>query len=209
MRLLVTGFPKFDAFAGNSTQALIESMVDDLPEGLADLRGRIAFEIVEFENDDPATQQETMLESFRHVLDRQDPDACLFCGQAASRHRIEIETIAINIFKSELIDPEGPPAYWATLPKLKDLADAMRAVGIPAALSHHAGTHLCNHILYSALRLAEGAEDGMRCGFLHFPMTDRQVIAADENRPFVPLAMMREALTMAIRHVCTHLTAAS
>jgi pyroglutamyl-peptidase len=200
MKLLVTGFPKFDAFPENSTQALIESMIEDPTPGIAALGGDVVFEIIQFENDDASTQQATMLESLHRALDNHAPDACLFCGQAASRPLVELEAIAINVFKGEIIDPDGPPAYWATLANLKELVESLRAAGIPARLSHHAGTHLCNHILYTALRQAEMSGRGMRCGFLHLPMTSTQVIEGDENRPFIPLSMTREALTMAIRH---------
>ncbi|MFC2078472.1 hypothetical protein ACFLSZ_00665 [Candidatus Bipolaricaulota bacterium] len=72
---------------------------------------------------------------------------------------------------------------------------------MPAKLSHHAGTHLCKHILYTALRDAEVRRTGMKAGFLHLPMTATQVIECDENRPFIPLTMTRKALTLSIRHV--------
>jgi len=201
MKILVTGFPKFDAFPQNSTQALIESIIGDPPPELTDLEADLVFEIVHFENDDASTQQRTMLESFHAVIDTHHPDIALFCGQAASRPWITLETIAINVFKGEIIAPEGPPAYWATLPDQKTLVEAMRAAGIPAKLSHHAGTHLCNHILYSGLRLAETPEHAMKCGFLHLPMTNEQVIDGEENRPFIPLSVTRQALTMTIRHI--------
>jgi pyroglutamyl-peptidase len=204
MKLLVTGFPKFDAFAENSTQALIESMRSDPPAELDEVRDRVLFEILPFENDDPAAQQRTMVESFRRAIATHGPDVCLFCGQAASRPLIELEAIAVNVFKNSVIDPEGPPAYWATLPGLKELVGSLRAAEIPAQISYHAGTHLCNHILYTALHLAATSRSGMRCGFMHLPMTSAQVIAGDENRPFIPLSVTRRALTMAIRHVFEH-----
>ena len=207
MKLLATGFPGFDAFPENSTQALIESMLEKLPAELEGLHDDIAFEIVAFDNDDSGTQQKTMLASFDRVIEQYEPDVCLFCGQAARRPLIVLEAIAINIFKGEVIDPDGPPAYWVTLPKSKELVEALRAAEIPATVSYHAGTHLCNHILYTALRRAETTGSGMRCGFLHLPMTNTQVISGDENRPFIPLSMTRRALTMAIRHICEHATA--
>jgi len=206
MKLLVTGFPRFDAFPENSTQMLIESMIAAPPVELLDLPEEIALEIVAFENDDSETQRKTMLASFDRVLEQHKPDVCLFCGQAARRPLIALEAIAINIFKGEVIDPDGPPAYWATLPKLKELVKALRAAEIPATVSWHVGTHLCNHVLYTALRRAETTGSGMRCGFLHLPMTNTQVIRGDENRPFISLSMTRRALALAIRHIYEHAT---
>lgn len=203
MKLLVTGYPPFDAFPLNSTHQLIESMKNDLPAELADVRESIAFEIVDFDNTDSAVQQKTMLESYRRLMEVHEPEICLFCGQAAARTMLCLETIAINIFKGEIIDPAGPPAYWASLPDQKALVNDLRKAGIPAKLSHHAGTHLCNHILYTALRDAEERGTGMKAGFLHLPMTATQVIECDENRPFVPLSMTRKALSMVIRRTLT------
>lgn len=200
MKLLVTGYPPFDAFPLNSTHQLIESMKIDLPKGLADVQEAVAFEIVDFDNTDSASQQRTMLESYRRVMKLHEPDVCLFCGQAAARPMVSLETIAINVFKGEIIDPEGPPAYWATLPDQNVLITKLKEAGIPARLSYHAGTHLCNHILYTALRDAEVSSRSMKAGFLHLPMTAMQVIECDEYRPFVPLEMTRNALTLAIRH---------
>jgi len=203
MRLLVTGFPKFDSFPENATQTLIESMTMDPPQEISNLDHRIFFEIVRFDNDD-ATQQRTMLASLDAVLGRRKPDVCLFCGQAAGRPRIELEMLAINVFKGRVIDPSGPPAYWATFPEPAILIESLREAEIPAALSYHAGTHLCNHTLYAAVRRAQQTASGMRCGFLHLPMTNTQVIAASENRPFIPLSITRRALTLAIQHVFEH-----
>jgi len=201
MKLLVTGFPKFDEFPENSTQALIESIRDDFPPELEDLRDSLAFEIVEFDNEDSESQQTTMLESLHALLDRHVPSACLFCGQAASRPWITLEAIAINVFKDAIIDANGPAAHWATIPEQETLVQSMREEGIPAKLSYHAGTHLCNHILYSSLRHANQTGSGMTCGFLHLPMTNTQVISGEENRPFVPLSVTRRALVLTIHHI--------
>lgn len=201
MKLLITGYPPFDAFPLNSTHQLIESMRADLPAELAEVRDSIAFDIVDFDNTDSTSQQQTMLESYRRVTALHQPDVCLFCGQAAARNLVTLETIAINVFKGEIIDPEGPPAYWATLPNQQGLIEDLRTAGVPAMLSHHAGTHLCNHILYTALRDAEQNGSGVKAGFLHLPMTAIQVIECDENRAFVPLSLTRKALALAIQHI--------
>ena len=201
MRILITGYPPFDAFPMNSTHQLIESMTAELPSELSSVRASIALEMVDFDNTDSRSQQQTMLASYRRLIDQHTPDICLFCGQAAARSWLTLETIAINIFKGNPIDPDGPAAYWASLPNQGDLVATLQQDGIPAKLSYHAGTHLCNHILYTALREAELQGTGMMAGFLHLPMTAKQVIACDENRAFMPLDMTRHALTLAILHL--------
>ncbi|MBE0636508.1 hypothetical protein IH601_10975 [Candidatus Bipolaricaulota bacterium] len=72
---------------------------------------------------------------------------------------------------------------------------------IQPKLSYHVGTHLCNHILYTALHDVQKQNSGLKAGFLHLPMTASQVIACNEDRPSVPLSMMRSALTIAVRHL--------
>ena len=201
MKLLITGYPPYDAHPLNSTHQLIESMKENLPDELIDLLDSIRFEIVDFDNTNSASQQRTMLASYRRLMNVHKPDVCLFCGQAAARPMLTLETIAINNFKSNIIDLDGPPAYWATLPEQKMLIHKLRETNIPAKLSHHAGTHLCNHILYTALRDAEQRDTGMKAGFIHLPMTASQVIEGNEDRPFMPLFMTRKALAMAIRHI--------
>ncbi len=201
MNLLVPGSPPYDAYPLNSTHQLIESMKTSLPAELNEFRESITFEIVEFDNTDSALQQRTMLESYHRLMELREPEVCLFCGQAASRPLLCLETMAINIFKGEIIDPDGPPAYWATLPDQKVLISKLHEAGIPAKLSYHAGTHVCNHILYTSLRDAELRGTGMKAGFLHLPMTASQVIECNENRPFIPLQTTRAALSLAIRHI--------
>lgn len=201
MKLLVTGYPPFDAFPMNSTHQLIESMRADPPPGLDGLDGSVVFEIVLFDNTDSASQKRTMLASYRALIDRHEPDVCLFCGQAAANTQLAFETLAVNIYKGEIIEPDGPAAYWSTLPDQERLVQSLNDSGIPTKRSYHAGTHLCNHILYTALHEAARMSRTMRAGFLHLPMTARQVIECKECRPFVPLPMMREALLMSIQHL--------
>lgn len=72
------------------------------------------------------------------------------------------------------IDAEGPAARMATWDAAA-LVGRIRAAGIPARVSHHAGTHLCNATLYAALGAMEA--EGLRgpCGFFHLPYLPHQV----------------------------------
>ena len=203
MKLLVTGYPPFDAFPMNSTHQLIESMKASPPSGLDGVKGSVLFEIVAFDNEDSASQKKTMLASYRALIDRHDPDVCLFCGQAAANTMLAFEALAVNVYKGAIIEPEGPAAYWSTLPNQEDLVQTLNESGIPAKVSYHAGTHLCNHILYTALHETATGPRTMKAGFLHLPMTALQVIKCKERRPFVPLSMMREALLLSIQHLFT------
>ena len=62
--------------------------------------------------------------------------------------------------------PDGPPAYFSTLP-LGAILAALLAEGIPAAVSNTAGTYLCNQTMYGTLHALRTAAIRARAGFVH------------------------------------------
>ena len=111
------------------------------------------------------------------------PDVVICLGQAEGRTHITPEKVAINLDDARLADNEGvlrsdvkilengPAAYFSTLP-VKDMVEAMKAQGIPAALSLSAGAFLCNHVFYVAQYKFAGTK--VRSGFVHVPLMDSQ-----------------------------------
>jgi pyroglutamyl-peptidase len=75
----------------------------------------------------------------------------------------------------ETIDPAGPDGRAATW-DAEAVAEAVKAAGIPARTSYHAGTHLCNLTLYTVLAALEARGLAAPCGFLHFPYLPEQVV---------------------------------
>lgn len=93
------------------------------------------------------------------------------------------------------IDPDGPPARMATWDAYQ-LAGLLRDIGLPARVSHHAGTHLCNATLYAALGAMEAQELSGDCGFFHLPYLPAQVArfmseapAGGDLAPMTPRAL--------------------
>jgi pyroglutamyl-peptidase len=72
------------------------------------------------------------------------------------------------------IDPDGPLARFATW-DAGALAGHLLDHDLPAVVSHHAGTHLCNLVLYCALGAMERAGLTGPVGFFHLPHTPEQV----------------------------------
>lgn len=72
------------------------------------------------------------------------------------------------------IEPNGPQARFATWDAPR-LVNTLLAHEMPAQVSHHAGTHLCNFGLYAILGAMERAGLDGPAGFLHVPYTPRQV----------------------------------
>ncbi|MFM9117423.1 MAG: pyroglutamyl-peptidase I, partial [Planctomycetota bacterium] len=91
------------------------------------------------------------------------------------------------------LDPAGPVAYRSDLP-LVDWAHRLRAVGIPTTVSYHAGTYLCNAVLYWALHLANKWQLPTRSTFVHLPLATSQVVNDRRDTPSLPSEIAATAL---------------
>jgi pyroglutamyl-peptidase len=136
------------------------------------------------------------------LIEQHKPDVVISLGQAEGRTQISPERIAINLDDARLADNEGvvrsdvpiivggPVAYESTLP-IKEFVEAMKAEGIPAAVSLSAGAFLCNHIFYIAQDKFAGTQ--IRSGFVHVPLMDEQA-AEFPGLPTMPLDQMVKAV---------------
>lgn len=157
MLLLITAF---EPFGGEKTNASL-SALELLPEAV----GRVLLKKAVL----PTAFGESWEALERAIADTR-PDALLCLGEAGGRRELTVERVAVNLMDARIpdnagfqprdipIDPEGPAAYFATLPT-REMAAASGA-----ALSYTAGTFVCNYILYMALRRFRGPS-----GFLHIP----------------------------------------
>lgn len=100
------------------------------------------------------------------------------------------------------IDPDGPAARMATW-DAPALAAHLRQAGLPARVSHHAGTHLCNATLYAALGAMAAQSLSGPCGFFHLPYLPEQVArflsdapAGGDVAPMTPRALPSMALDL-------------
>jgi pyroglutamyl-peptidase len=132
-------------------------------------------------------------------------DAILHLGQAPGISRVQMEAIALNVagmteaagdFFGPLV-PDGPVAYRTSFP-LNVWNQDLRSAGIPCSVSFHAGTYLCNAIMYLTHRWHE--ERGRKCsiGFLHLPLTPEQVLHSRRDFPSMPREQSSEAVSRVI-----------
>ena len=191
--VLLTGF---EPFAGDATN----------PSGDAVLR--IAGEWNEPETLVAAVLPVEFRAARRHLLEllvEHTPDVVIATGLAGGRSGISVERVAINLKDARIPDnagdqpvdepsrPHSPAAYFSTLP-VKAIVSAVEGAGIPASVSHSAGTFVCNHVMFSVL---DGGEPGDRkAGFIHVPYASE---SAPEGQPSLPLADIVRALRIAIR----------
>jgi pyroglutamyl-peptidase len=143
------------------------------------------------------------------LLDRVQPGAALGLGVAPGRPAINVERVAVNMldftlpdnrgrrYRDRPIRPDGPAAYFSTLPVRKILA-ALHKERIPAELSDSAGTYLCNFAMYTLLDGMFTRGLGGPAGFMHVP----QVPEASVDRPGQPsmdYATVRRGVLAALR----------
>ena len=138
------------------------------------------------------------------TADRLCPDVILCIGQAGGRDAVTPERIGVNIRDAKIADnegnmpkgefcvPEGPAAYFSTVP-VEKMAQAIRDAEIPGTVSNSAGAFVCNDTLYCLLHRYAGT--GVKVGFIHVPY------APEQGNPSLPVERTAKALEAAIR-VC-------
>ena len=141
-------------------------------------------------------------ERFLALIAEHNPDVVICLGQAEGRKEITPERVAINLDDARLADNEGvlrndvkilndgPDAYFSTLP-VKEIVEAIKAAGVPVAVSLSAGAFLCNHVFYVAQNKFAGTK--VRSGFVHVPLMDEQA-GEFPGLPTMPLEQMVKAV---------------
>ena len=136
------------------------------------------------------------------LIAEHNPDVVICLGQAEGRTQITPEKVAINLDDARLADNEGvlrndakilengPDAYFSTLP-IKEIVEAIKVAGVPAAVSLSAGAFLCNHVFYVAQNKFAGTK--IRSGFVHVPLMDEQA-GEFPGLPTMPLDQMVKAV---------------
>lgn len=105
--------------------------------------------------------------------------------------------------------PDAPAAYFSTFQANQIVADLLEA-GIPAYPSDHAGGHLCNQMLFTALHAINSgvwqaaSNDPVISGFIHLPATPQlvaQLIQTDKNvrsSASMSLDLMQQGVELAL-----------
>jgi pyroglutamyl-peptidase len=100
----------------------------------------------------------------------------------------------------EAIAPEGPAAWFSTLP-IKAMVAALKQAGVPASVSQTAGTFVCNHVFYGLQQRLAGT--GVRSGFIHVPLLPEQA-AQYPGKPVLALEDQVRGVRLALEVAMTH-----
>ncbi len=175
--VLLTAFEPYDRFPANASWLTLVELTRSLP---TDLKLTTRLYPVDYARARELVQQDLLAE----------PDYAIHLGQAPGSGRIRLETTGLNTCMrgaghAPLLD-DGPAAYRTTLP-LEQWKTQLRAAGIPAEVSHHAGTYLCNALLYYSRH--EATIRGLRTEsfFLHVPLDVSQVVHDSTDTPCLPV----------------------
>ena len=134
------------------------------------------------------------------------PDAILCLGQAAGRSKVTPEYVGINFRNARIPDnagqqplreaivPDGPDAYFSTLPVF-DMAEAIIKKDLPGEVSYSAGTYVCNDLLYRLLHHYSLTGSDVAVGFIHIPVTPEQAV---EGKPSMETREAAKAIISAI-----------
>ncbi len=167
--VLITAFEPYDEFKENSSWLALMALVKDLPT-----KPKITTRLYPV---DFAAVKERLADDLREGY-----DFAIHTGQAPGRSVVLLEAIGVNIGRTNgrpaddcgVLADDGPVAYRSSLP-LARWADMLREADIPARVSYHAGTYLCNATLYWSHYLAEKMSLGTRSTFVHLPLDVTQV----------------------------------
>jgi pyroglutamyl-peptidase len=130
-------------------------------------------------------------------------DYALHLGQAPGSSRVQLEAIGLNIGGSSSQSPDqyrsltddGPVGYQTALP-VADWAVKLRRAGVPAQVSYHAGTYLCNATLYWSHYLVERLGLKTQVVFIHVPLDISQVVNEPHGTASLPSNVSAQAVRL-------------
>jgi pyroglutamyl-peptidase len=188
MRVLLTAFEPYAEWPTNSSWLTLVELVRQRPPSATLVTRRYP---VDFQR----------LPEVLHKDLAQDFDAVLHLGQAPGTPTIRLEAIALNAGSSMTEASSGvkplvlgaPEAYRSRMP-LERWAERLHEQSIPAHISFHAGTYLCNAIMYLSHHWMAQAKKATPVGFVHLPLTTEQVAGTPHSLPSLPVETLAKAI---------------
>ena len=139
------------------------------------------------------------------AIDTYDPCVVISIGMGAGLSKIHVEKVGINIKSAKIPDNEGnmvlfrriaffgPLIRLSSLP-VRQIVNEMKNANISAKISFHAGTFICNEVLYGVLRHIAKNDFSINAGFIHVPL-----LSSQNPEKGMELETMIEATEIAIK----------
>ncbi len=141
-------------------------------------------------------------------INKFNPDYVVMFGEAGGRNTITLEKIALNYMDASIEDNEGNKflgkkseeieqnAYFTSLP-LEKIEQDLKDNRIPSYISKHAGTYVCNNIMFDILNHINQNNLSVKAGFIHLPYYEENVFDKKLS-PFLPLEYLKKALNIIV-----------
>ena len=193
MKILITGFEPFGKSPINPSQILIEQAPESFPGGIELVKAILPVE--------KTAGPQALIDA----LERNQPEAVICFGLAEGRPVISLERVAVNLMDYRIPDnageivqnqpilPEGPAAYFSSLP-LRAMQAELRANNIPSELSLTAGAYLCNQVFYTLMHHLASHGQTTPAGFIHLPACPEQAAHFDKPIPTMSLELIKSTL---------------
>jgi pyroglutamyl-peptidase len=186
--VLLTAFEPYDRWSTNASEfVLLKLASDPLPNVTTSLLP-VDYQLVK------ARLAKELSANYDYVL---------HLGQAPGSAKIQLEAIGLNIARhpgdvgERPLCDDGPLAYRSTLP-LDQWVKVIREQGIPADISFHAGTYLCNAALYLTHYYIERMKLKTEAAFIHLPLDTSQVVGEKQNTASLPAALSVAAIRIVL-----------
>jgi len=194
-KVLITAFEPYDRWEQNASWLTVQELTRSMPAA-----PRITTRL--YPVDFARVRERLESDLARHY------DVVLHLGQSPGLGRIHLESIALNIGGSSRLRPDeyrplvpdGPVAYRTELP-LADWAARIRSAGIPAQVSYHAGTFLCNATMYLTHHWSHRNGVETRAGFVHLPLASCQVTNARDDIASLPVEQAAHAMRVILDEI--------
>jgi pyroglutamyl-peptidase len=158
----------------------------------------------------------------RDAIETERPEAVVMMGEYGGRAMITVERIAQNlndnarygldgladndgqVLQGQLTVPDGPVAYYATLP-IRAMVKAMREADIPADISDVTGTFCCNHLMYGVLHYLAQTGSPVRAGWIHLPhLPEVAALPSNLGAPSMSALTAADGVREGIAAVCRY-----
>lgn len=197
MKILITGFDGFGKDDYNPTFEAIKQLADSINN----------HQIIKLQLPTKYIEAKMILE---HALSMHQPDLILLTGQAAGRDKISLEKVALNVMHSKIDDNANYRPKDVEIIADEDfsllteidvitLANELNNQEVPAEVSYHAGTFVCNSTYFSLLHLIKHNYKNSKGLFIHVPIIPSQAKNYRSDTPTIELSEITRSFETIIK----------